>query len=136
MGTASASLWQAYHSRMATAIGSATIAQQLAHWCTGLHFDRLPVEVVARTKDLLLDYLGVCYRGAQVESSAAAIRAVRALAEPGRGTVVGHPQKLSAALAALANGTSAHAIEMDDVASKSSLHPGVPVFPTALALAE
>ena len=51
-----------------------TIAQQLAHWCTGLHFDRLPVEVVARTKDLLLDYLGVCCRGAQVESSAAAIR--------------------------------------------------------------
>src|SRR5712692_11965844 len=133
MGTASASLWQAYDSRMQTAavIGNATIAQQLAEWCVSLRFERLPGEVVARSKDLLLDYLGVCYRGAQVESSAAAIRAVRALAEPGQVTVVGHPQTLRAAWAALANGTSAHAIEMDDVASKSSLHPGVPVFPAA-----
>ena len=31
---------------MATAIGSATIAQQLADWCSDLRFDRLPVDVV------------------------------------------------------------------------------------------
>jgi 2-methylcitrate dehydratase PrpD len=113
-----------------------TVAQQLADLCTGFRFERLPVEVVERTKDLLLDYLGVCYRGALVESSEAAQRAVRALSGPGKITVVGQAQGASAAWAALANGASAHAIEMDDVTSKSSLHPAVAVFPAALALAE
>ena len=37
---------------------------------------------------------------------------------------------------ALANGTAAHAIEMDDVTCESSLHPGAVVIPAALALAE
>jgi 2-methylcitrate dehydratase PrpD len=113
-----------------------TVGQQLADLCTGFRFERLPVEVVERTKDLLLDYLGVCYRGARVESSEAAQRAVRALSGPGKITVVGQAQGASAAWAALANGASAHAIEMDDVTSKSSLHPAVAVFPAALALAE
>jgi 2-methylcitrate dehydratase PrpD len=50
--------------------------------------------------------------------------------------VLGHPGGLAAAWAALANGTAAHALEMDDVTSKSSLHPAVAVFPSALAVAE
>ena len=36
----------------------------------------------------------------------------------------------------LANGIAAHGLEMDDVENRSSLHPGVVVFPAALALAE
>jgi 2-methylcitrate dehydratase PrpD len=39
-------------------------------------------------------------------------------------------------MAALANGTAAHAVELDDVTTESSLHPGVAVIPAALALAE
>ena len=46
------------------------------------------------------------------------------------------PSATSAVWAALANGTAAHAIEMDDVTTESSLHPGVAVIPAALALAE
>jgi 2-methylcitrate dehydratase PrpD len=36
----------------------------------------------------------------------------------------------------MANGTAAHAVELDDVTTESSLHPGVAVIPAALALAE
>ncbi|MFI5268247.1 MAG: MmgE/PrpD family protein [Chloroflexota bacterium] len=114
----------------------ATVAEQLAGFCASLRFAQLPASVVVRTKDLLLDYLGVCFRGAQAESSASALRAVRALSEPGPATIVGQVRGASAAWAALANGTAAHALEMDDVTSKSSLHPGVAVFPAALAMAE
>lgn len=46
------------------------------------------------------------------------------------------PLQTSAAWAALANGASAHAIEMDDVTTESSLHPGAAVIPAALAVAE
>jgi 2-methylcitrate dehydratase PrpD len=38
--------------------------------------------------------------------------------------------------AALANGTAAHALELDDVTTESSLHPGVSCIPAALATAE
>jgi 2-methylcitrate dehydratase PrpD len=50
--------------------------------------------------------------------------------------VIGQAAGAPAACAALANGTAAHALEMDDVTSKSSLHPAVAVFPAALAMAE
>jgi len=116
--------------------GKGTIAQQLAAFCSGLCFETLPPAVVERTKDLLLDYLGVCYRGMLAESSQAAVRAARALGGTGKATLVRGGASLEPAWAALANGTAAHAIEMDDVTSKSSLHPGVAVFPAALALAE
>src|SRR5207302_124600 len=42
----------------------------------------------------------------------------------------------SAVWAALANGTEAHAVELDDVTTESSLHPGVAVIPAAIALAQ
>ena len=54
---------------------------------------------------------------------------------------MGHPAssgipERSSQYAALVNGTSSHSIEMDDVTTTSSLHPGVAAFPAALALAE
>ncbi|HEX6513048.1 MAG TPA: MmgE/PrpD family protein [Chloroflexota bacterium] len=113
-----------------------TIAQELAEFCASLRFQQLPADVVARAKDLLLDYLSVGYGGARADSSQAALHAARALGEPGRATLFGQPEGARAVWAALANGTAAHALEMDDVSSKSSLHPGVGVFPAALALAE
>ena len=54
----------------------------------------------------------------------------------GRASVVGHRLATGSAWAALANGTAAHAIEMDDVTTESSLHPGTVVVPAALAVAE
>ncbi|HLG71588.1 MAG TPA: MmgE/PrpD family protein [Chloroflexota bacterium] len=114
----------------------ATAAEQLAGFCTGLRFDALPAEVVERTKDLLLDYLGVGYRGMAVNSSQAALRAAKSLGGAGCSTLFGQGEAMPAAWAALANGTAAHATEMDDVTTKSSLHPGVAVWPATLALGE
>jgi 2-methylcitrate dehydratase PrpD len=113
----------------------APLAHQLATFGSSLDFEALPAAVVERTKELLLDYLSVCYRGMAADSSQAA-RAALAPAAPGRSTVVASAEQTSAPWAALLNGTAAHALEMDDVTSKSSLHPAVAVFPAALALAE
>ena len=122
--------------RPAMSARDGSIAERLASFCTALRFADLPSLVVERTKDLLLDYLGVCYRGMQTASSRATLRAVDALSGAGPSTVVGRERGGAAAWAALVNGTAAHALEMDDVTSKSSLHPGVAVFPAVLALAE
>ncbi len=51
-------------------------------------------------------------------------------------TLFGRQRRAEASWAALVNGVAAHGLEMDDVENRSSLHPGVVVFPAALALAE
>src|SRR4030043_2339475 len=54
----------------------------------------------------------------------------------GNGVSIGTKDKAPHIYSALANGTAGHAIEMDDGNNESSLHPGVVVFPTALATSE
>jgi len=56
----------------------------------------------------------------------------------GRGdsTILGTDIKVPAQMAALANGTAGHMIELDDVHSACIGHPAVAVIPAALALAE
>src|SRR5207244_9976146 len=90
----------------------------------------------ARTRELLLDLIGVALAGSRQPSSPPAATVALDLGGAGSATVVGTNQKTSAVWAALANGTAAHAVELDDVTTESSLHPGVAVIPAALALAE
>jgi len=52
------------------------------------------------------------------------------------GVIIGTKERAFHLYSALANGTSAHAIEMDDVNNEASLHPGVVIFPAALATSE
>src|SRR5437879_3854699 len=113
----------------------ASAAQQLAAFCSSLSWPSLSPAVRERTKELVLDLLGVAARGSREPSTAPVHAFVRAQGD-GEATVVGAPFRISAAWAALANGTAAHAIEMDDVTTESSLHPGVAVIPAALAIAE
>lgn len=54
----------------------------------------------------------------------------------GRSSQLGVDDRATASWAALANGVAAHSIEMDDVTTESSLHPGVAVIPAALGLSE
>ena len=48
----------------------------------------------------------------------------------------GMPLRTSASLAALLNGASAHAFQLDEIHLKSTLHPGSLALPAAFALAE
>jgi 2-methylcitrate dehydratase PrpD len=90
-----------------------------------------------RTRELLLDLLGVALAGSRQESSRSARAAALAVGgSSGQACVIGTGQRTSAPWAALANGTAAHAVELDDVTTESSLHPGVAVIPAAVALAQ
>jgi 2-methylcitrate dehydratase PrpD len=108
--------------------------KRLIEQCFGLKYKVLPAEVVDRVKYLLLDYLGVAARGALSDSSRPVQRIINHLDPSHRGAVViGTKLRASPPLAALANGTAAHSIELDDVVKEASLHPGVTVMSTALA---
>jgi 2-methylcitrate dehydratase PrpD len=113
------------------------ITQELAKYCHGLKFQQLPEEVVDRVKYFFLDFIGVACRGSQEDSSKSMCRFVEVLGHDHReGVIIGTKERAPHLYSALANGTSAHAIEMDDVDNEASLHPGVVVFPAALATGE
>lgn len=111
------------------------ITKELAEYCSRLTFRQLPEEVIDRAKYRFLDFISVACRGSREDSSQTIYRFVRELGR-GQGVIIGTKEKTSYLYAALANGTSSHAIEMDDVDNEASLHPGVVVFPSALATSE
>jgi 2-methylcitrate dehydratase PrpD len=124
-----------------------TAAGELAAFCARLRWAELSPEVQERARELLLDLLGVALGGSRQPSSAPAARVASQLgggsttqaSQAGAGgvaSVFGAGFGTSAVWAALANGTAAHALELDDVTTESSLHPGVAVIPGAFALAE
>ena len=89
----------------------------------------------AVAKRFLLDNLGAAIAGAKSEVTLIALEAARAAAEGGAGSsvVFGRHATLPAPLAAMVNGTSAHALELDDFGGCG--HSGAVVIPVVLALA-
>jgi 2-methylcitrate dehydratase PrpD len=120
----------------ATLSASATAASALAEFCVGLRWDDLDEDVRQRTRELLLDLVGVALAGSRQPSSPPAAEAAITLGGHGVANVIGTRLRTTAVWAALANGTAAHAVELDDVTTESSLHPGVAVIPAAIALAQ
>lgn len=113
------------------------ITQDLAKYCHALKFQQLPEEVVDRVKYFFLDFIGVACRGSREDSSQSMYRFVKEMGRgPKSGVIIGTKERAHYLYAALANGTSSHAIEMDDVHNEASLHPGVVVFPAVLAIGE
>jgi 2-methylcitrate dehydratase PrpD len=110
--------------------------RDLVNFVAALKPGDLTAEVFDRARYLLLDYLGVAIRGSCAESSAPVYRMVERIAAPGSATVIGKGIRALPGYAALANGSAAHAIELDDTHNAGSIHLGVVMFSTALALAE
>ena len=109
----------------------------MAHFCSNLGYGGLSPEVIDRVKYLALDFLGVAARGSREESSEAVRSFIREL-DTGSvgGVIIGTRMRVPYQYVALANGSSAHSLELDDVSNESSSHPGVVIFPAALAAGE
>lgn len=113
--------------------------ERLGDYCAGASFDDLPPAVVDRLKQHLLDTVGITIAArAHAGSSGSIEAAVSELAADGEGeaTVVPTGERRTAEHAALLNGAYAHSLDFDDTHRSSSLHPGAPVVPAALAVAE
>ena len=109
-------------------------SRDLAEFAAAVAPHALQPEVEARARGLLLDYLGVLIGGSALPVGA---RAAAYAQQAGDGEAsVQLRDRAPAPLAALANGMTAHALELDDVTNVSSLHPGVVVWPAAMAAVE
>ena len=96
----------------------------------------IPEKARDETKRALLDVIGTTLAGSAEPAGRIITDYVRAeCGSSGRATVVASGLRASASLAALANGTMAHALDYDDVGLQIG-HPSVAVIPAALAVAE
>ena len=114
------------------------ITAELAQFTADIRLDRLPPEVVQRTRFLVLDLVGNIVRGRHdAESTPSLLAAARAMGlAAGSSGVFGDAARYTPAGAAFLNGALAHTLDFDDTHAAGTLHPGAPVIPAALAAGE
>ncbi len=109
----------------------------VASFVAQAQFGDLPADAVEAAKKALVDSIGVAIAGSTEPVGAIVRDMVQEMEAKPVATVFGGNFKTAPALAALANGTIAHALDYDDGAAiPMPLHPSVAVLPVALALGE
>ncbi len=118
------------------------VADTITAFSTSLSFGDLPAAAVDSAKRSILDTLAVTVAGTRSRAGQSAIDAFAARGDGGSATVMGTPFKAHPSIAALVNGTMAHALDFDDVwADDDGViawrgHPSVCVLPAVLAAGE
>ena len=112
------------------------VTAQLAAFIVDTTGADIPPQAYARAKEAMLDGLGCALVGSPTPIGKLITRYVHERSETPRAAVIGSGFKTSAALAALANGTMAHALDFDDVNWSMNGHPTVPLLPAVLALGQ
>lgn len=110
--------------------------ERLADFACGLSLERVPESTRNSARAAMLDAVACAIAGRDERVT----RELRGFAlEQGshpRASLWGTGVRVSPALAALVNGTAAHALDFDDVSWAMNGHPTVPLLPAAFALAE
>jgi len=113
-----------------------TLSKQLAAFTAGLTYEGIPSRVVRAAKLHVLDLVGVALAAYGIDAATYAALATADLGGVGDASVIGQTDGRPAAVAALANGTLAHAIEFDDTHTGGIAHISAVVVPASLAVAE
>ena len=117
--------------------GSADHSKILSEFVAGLSFKDLPAAVIDRAEKAFVDWFACALagRGARpvqiVENFAAEMGPTSGPSE-----ILVSRRRTSPYFAALVNGVASHVIELDDLHSGATLHPGVVVFPAVFAAAQ
>ena len=114
------------------------LTEKLAEFCENIKFEKLPKDVVERTKLLILDTVGIIIRARHdAESTESLIKAVQTLdLDNGNCKVFSDKNNYAPSAAALINGTLAHSLDFDDTHAEASLHSSAPILSAALSAAQ
>ena len=110
--------------------------RDLARFAAGLRFEDIPKDVVERIKLSVLDSIGCCLFGATLPWTLKVADLAAAEGATPVASFMGMGRKSSVSLAALVNGTSGHAFELDDIHKESIVHAGSIATPIAFGYAE
>ena len=109
------------------------VAEHLAERIAAVEAGSLSAAVRARCEETLIDVVGLCL-AARIEDYVQSV--LKACDDDGPCTAIGHSRTLSAAGAALVNGTAAHGEDFDDTFEGGPVHAGAVIVPAVLAACE
>ena len=109
------------------------ISSILAEHAAAVQFEDLSPGAVEATKKSLLDAIGVTLAASGLGEGCKAFAdlAAQAGGTP-ESTIIGFGKKVPAAMAALANGAMAHALDFEDAFDNAPIHPNAAVVAAAL----
>ena len=113
-----------------------TVAQKFGDFVSKLKYEELPPEVVARTKQFLLDQLACQLLGSTVEWNQPVYRFVKENKQGGPASIVNYGNRVPVDDAAFVNGTFGQGCELDDYYDRGGGHPGAASIPVAMALSD
>ncbi|MGO4737063.1 MmgE/PrpD family protein [Bosea sp. 2KB_26] len=112
-------------------------SRDLAEFAIRLSYDDIPAAIVEAARNAIIDSVGVMTFGSTLPWSRIVIDYARLYGSGGTSTIIGTDYKVSTPFAALANGTLAHAFEMDNLRQPSAgVHSGSTIVPSLIAVAE
>jgi len=114
------------------------VTRELSEFTADLQFDKLPSEVVERTRLLAMDHVGIALRArhAAALNESMATTLTKLGMDGGSASVIGDEKGYAPPAAALYNGNLAHSLDFDDTHARGSIHPSAPIVPAAFAAAE
>ena len=115
----------------------ANLSISYADFILGLTYDQLKPDVIAQTKKLILDLVGVSLAGYKLmEFPRLVVSYMESIGGTPEATILQTKRKFPSINAAFANAACAHALDMDDGHRFGALHPGTVIIPAAIAAAE
>jgi 2-methylcitrate dehydratase PrpD len=118
---------------MSDKLPTMSVAQKLAGRIVALDAGSLPAAVRRKCEDLVVDVAGLCVTA---RNEAYIASTLAGCDDDGPCTVIGHSRTLTAASAALVNGTAAHGEDFDDTFEGGPVHAGAVIVPAVLAACE
>jgi 2-methylcitrate dehydratase PrpD len=118
---------------VADALPKTAIAEHLAQKIRALDVANLPDAVREKCVELVIDVVGLAVTARNEDYVKAALAGCD---DDGPCTAIGHSRTLSAAAAAIVNGTAIHGEDFDDTFEGGPIHTGAVVVPAVLAACE
>jgi 2-methylcitrate dehydratase PrpD len=113
-----------------------TLIEQIAEKIVAIRYEELPQEAVFWAKAAILDTVGVTLAGSREECTRIVEQVLAAESHGGDSLIFGSDRRVPPLVAALVNGTAAHALDFDDVSNSLGGHPSAPILPAIFALAD
>ena len=110
--------------------------KRLARFACDLRLDDLGEDAVSASRTVVLDTIGAILAGSLLPENRKLSAMAAGMGGEGKSAIVGYPNRTGAIMAALANGTSGVALEMDEGNRLGGGHAAIHVIPPALAVAE
>ena len=113
-----------------------TLSETISQFAVNARYEDLDESQITSAKGAISDCMGCAIAGSAEELGVIIQKVARASSSAGQSTMLGSKGLVSAQAAALSNGTSAHALDFDDILWSMYGHPSTVVCPAAWAIAE